>query len=69
QFYYFYNKRYRNKNNSKEILKNQKTLKDHKPLTSTATKHANGPGARYEIDSTIADIYLVSSRDPSQIIG
>ena len=69
QFYYFYNTRYRNKNNSKEILTNQKTLKDHKPLTSTATKQANGPGARYEIDSTVADIYLVSSRDPSQIIG
>ena len=69
QFYYFYNTRYRNQNNSKEILTNQKTLKDHKPLTSTATKQANGPGARYEIDSTIADIYLVSSRDPSQIIG
>jgi len=69
QFYYFYNTRYRNENNFKDILTNQKTLKDHKPLTSTATMQANGPGARYEIDSTIADIYLVSSRDPSQIIG
>ncbi|WP_298142962.1 Mu transposase C-terminal domain-containing protein [uncultured Acinetobacter sp.] len=69
QFYYFYNTRYRSNNNSKHILTNQKTLKDHKPLTSTATKHANGPGTRYEIDSTVADIYLVSSRDPSQIIG
>lgn len=68
QFYYFYNKRYRD-STFKNLLENQKTLKDHKPLISTATKQANGPGARYEIDSTIADIYLISSRDPSQIIG
>lgn len=67
QFYYYFNKHY--KNNPNELLTNYKTLKDHKPLISTATKQANGPGARYEIDSTIADIYLVSSRDPSQIIG
>ena len=69
QFYYFYNKKYKNQNNSKKILDNQKTLKDHKPLISTATKQVNGPGSRYEIDSTIADIYLASSRDPALIIG
>ncbi|MBR5556196.1 MAG: DDE-type integrase/transposase/recombinase [Acinetobacter sp.] len=68
QFYYFYNKNYRNQENGSNILANQKTLKDHKPLTSTATKQVNGPGSRYEIDSTIADIYLVSARDQS-IIG
>lgn len=69
QFYYFYNKNYRTEENAQDILVNQKTLKDHKPLISTATKQVNGPGSRYEIDSTVADIYLVSSRDPSLIIG
>lgn len=67
QFHYFYKKYYTD--NSKQLLANQKILKDHKPLISTATAQVNGPGARYEIDSTIADIYLVASRDPSNIIG
>lgn len=69
QFYYFYNKNYKKQINTEKILENQKTLKDHKALTSTATKNVLGPGSRYEIDSTEADIYLVSSRDPSLIIG
>ncbi|MDY0208538.1 MAG: Mu transposase C-terminal domain-containing protein [Pseudomonas sp.] len=42
--------------------------KDIKPLQSTATADVHGPGARYEIDATIADIYLLSA-DRQSIIG
>ena len=42
--------------------------KDIKPLQGTATAGVHGPGARYEIDATIADIYLLSD-DRQNIIG
>lgn len=42
--------------------------KDIKPLQGTATASVHGPGARYEIDATIADIYLLSA-DRQNIIG
>jgi hypothetical protein len=42
--------------------------KDIRPLHSTATASVHGPGARYEIDATIADIYLLSE-DRQKIIG
>lgn len=70
QFTYFYKKHY----SVQEIKKRQNSianyLKDLRPLKSTATAGApGGPGMRYEIDATIADIYLVSEEDRSQIIG
>lgn len=70
QFTYFYKKQY----SIQEIKKRQNSianyLKDLRPLKSTATVGASGgPGMRYEIDATIADIYLVSEDDRSQIIG
>lgn len=42
--------------------------KDIRPLHGTATSGAHGPGARYEIDATIADIYLLSE-DRQRIVG
>lgn len=43
--------------------------KDIRPLHGTATSQATGPGSRYEIDATIADIYLVSDSDRGNIVG
>ncbi|MGU7807970.1 transposase, partial [Escherichia coli] len=43
--------------------------KDYRPLQSTSNAQALGPGARYEIDATIADIYLVSNSNPESIVG
>jgi len=43
--------------------------KDVKPLTSTANTQVLGPGSRYEIDATIADIYLLSDSDRRNIVG
>ena len=43
--------------------------KDIRPLSGTATANTIGPGSRYEIDATIADIYLVADDDRSKILG
>lgn len=38
-------------------------------LIGTSTAQTWGPGSRYQIDATIADVYLVSRLDPNKIIG
>jgi hypothetical protein len=69
QFYYFYEKNYNKKDVQKARLPSKIYDKDIRALTSTATNLNFGPGARYEIDATIGDIYLVSNKDPDKIIG
>ncbi|WP_442808926.1 Mu transposase C-terminal domain-containing protein [Trinickia soli] len=44
----------------------EKTLR---PLLGNSTDEAIGPGFRYQIDATIADVYLVSKADQRNIIG
>lgn len=69
QFKYFYKTNYQ----KNEVIKKRTTPKiydkDIRALTSTSTVASFGPGARYEIDATIGDVYLVSQQDPSKIIG
>lgn len=43
--------------------------KDMRGLLGTSTAEVWGPGARYQIDATIADVYLVSRTDRNKIIG
>jgi len=43
--------------------------KDIRPLHGTANTHVLGPGSRFEIDATIADIYLVSDSVRRNIVG
>lgn len=40
-----------------------------RPILSNSTLETDGPGTRFQIDATIADVYLVSSFDRSLIIG
>jgi len=42
---------------------------DHRPLVGTAHQGLRGPCRRFEIDATIADIYLVSRFNRNWIIG
>jgi putative transposase len=42
---------------------------DHRPLVGTAHQGLRGPCHRFEIDATIADIYLVSRFNKNWIIG
>lgn len=41
----------------------------HRPLLSNSTLESNGPGVRFQVDATIADVYLVSSLSRDRIIG
>lgn len=43
--------------------------KDLRGLLGTSTAEVWGPGARYQIDATIADVFLVSRIDRHKIIG
>lgn len=69
QFRYYFDKNYTNKDVNKRRHYKKVYDKDIRPLTSTSGYLNIGPGGRYEIDATIADIYLVSNKDPSRIIG
>ncbi len=40
-----------------------------RPITGDSTQMAQGPGALYQIDATIADVYLVSRWDRNRVIG
>lgn len=42
---------------------------DMRGLLGTSTGEASGPGARYQIDATLADVYLVSRYDKRRIVG
>jgi len=69
QFYYWFKKfeepqlDFRLRNSSKEY-----ELK-HRPILSHSAFETDGPGTRFQVDATIADIYLVSSFDRNLIIG
>ena len=43
--------------------------KDFRGLIGTSNAEVMGPGDRYQIDATIADVYLVSRFDRNRIIG
>jgi Integrase core domain/Mu transposase, C-terminal len=43
--------------------------KDMRAILGTSTSEVIGPGSRYQIDATIADIYLVSRYDRNKIVG
>ncbi|MFB6469513.1 Mu transposase C-terminal domain-containing protein [Cytobacillus sp. Hz8] len=68
QFKYFF---YKERNLKKEIYSRQGSkeyLQNHRPILGNSTVEAHGPGY-YEIDATIADVYLVSRYNRNWIIG
>lgn len=69
QFRYFYEKEF----SPMEITKKTKGeilyQKDFRPVLGTSTAEVAGPGSRYQIDATIADVYLVSEQNREKIIG
>lgn len=69
QFRYFYKKEF----TSIEVTRKRKGeinyQKDYRPVLGTSTSEVSGPGSRYQIDATIADVYLVSEHDREKIIG
>lgn len=69
QFQYFYHSEYTKPEQIAARTPAGNYAKDVRPLHGTATEQALGPGSRYEIDATIADIYLVDDEDSEKIIG
>ena len=69
QFKYYYEKEFKKIESIKARISTSNYRKDYRPLHSTATSQALGPGSRYEIDATNADIYLVSNSNPESIVG
>jgi len=69
QLSHFLNREYTNVERIKAGVPEVIYRKDVRPLQSTATIQALGPGSRYEIDATIADVILVSDYDRNQPVG
>lgn len=70
QFRYWYEQIYRDpiRQTKKRFGENTYNLK-HRELVGNSTNTAFGPGSVYQIDATIADVYLVSSFNRNLIIG
>ena len=69
QFRYFYHRVYTKPQLIEAQTNPTDFKKDKRPLSATSTSSVLGPGSRYEIDATIADIYLVADNDRSKIVG
>ncbi|WP_022661134.1 DDE-type integrase/transposase/recombinase [Paucidesulfovibrio longus] len=69
QMYHFYRREYGQADRVKKRMNPLEYNKDGRPLTGTAGADVAGPGSRFEIDATIADIYLVSDSDRRNIVG
>lgn len=69
QFYYWFKKLEEPKIDF-QLRHSQKEYElKHRPILSSSSLETDGPGTRFQIDATIADIYLVSSFDRNLIIG
>lgn len=69
QFYYWFRK---TKDIKKDIILRESEKEfnlKHRELLSNSTQETDGPGTRFQVDATIADIYLVSSLNRNRIIG
>lgn len=69
QFLYWYNTTFNPKEKIINKLGERKYNLSHRPILGNSTNKAQGPGDIFEIDATIADIYLVSELDRRRIIG
>ncbi len=71
QFRYWYNKE--QKNDIKKTISSRRGSRAfalaHRAITGTSKQETIGPGSRYQIDATIADVYLVSRYNRNWIIG
>lgn len=69
QLQHFFKREYSHIERFKKQVSPIEYNKDIRPLTSTANSNVFGPGSRFEIDATIADIYLISDSDRGNIVG
>ena len=69
QMYHFYRREYGQAERVMKRMSRVEYNKDGRPLIGTAGADVAGPGSRFEIDATIADIYLVSDNDRREDCG
>jgi len=69
QFTYWYEKNNNKLEDKKIRMTERKYNLSERGLLGTATAEVWGPGSRYLIDATLADVYLVSRLDRGKIIG
>lgn len=69
QMMHFYKRDYSITDSIKKRCSSIDYAKDVRPLISTANTQVMGPGSRYEIDATIADIYVLSDSERQNIVG
>ncbi|CCF16896.1 tn5468, transposase protein B [Brevibacillus laterosporus GI-9] len=69
QFRYWYQKEFNIEESIKKRLGKRNFELKHRPILGSSTKESFGPGSRFQIDATIADVYLVSQYNREWIIG
>lgn len=69
QYRYWYNKEKNIEDSLRAKFGNKKFEKDHRAILGSSTYETFGPGTRFQIDATVADVYLVSRFNPNWIIG
>lgn len=68
QFRYWFNKERNIKKEVSNRFGNRVYQQKYRPILGTVRDNVYGPGQRYQVDSTVADIYLISQFD-EKIIG
>lgn len=69
QFRYWYKNNYSLEEKHKKRKGTKKFFLEDRPTLSSSTLDVYGPGAVYQIDATVGDVYLVSEYDRTEIIG
>ncbi|GAB6553220.1 Mu transposase C-terminal domain-containing protein [Bacillus mobilis] len=69
QFRYWYEKEFNIEQKIKKRQGENLYNLQHRAVLGSSTFNIEGPGARYQIDATIADVYIVSDYNRSWIIG
>lgn len=69
QFRYWYEQDWEPQRNIAARLGMRRYNLRHRPVLGSSLSLAFGPGSLYQIDATMADVYLVSTIDPTRIIG
>ncbi|MGE7694966.1 Mu transposase C-terminal domain-containing protein [Lysinibacillus sp. NPDC094177] len=69
QFRYWYNKEFGIEQTIVNREGEKKFERDHRAILGSSTYETMGPGARYQIDATVGNVYLVSSYNSNFIVG
>lgn len=69
QFQFWYKKTYKSEEKLRKRKGNRKYELENRAVLGTSVGEMYGPGTKYQIDATVADVYIVSSFNRNWIIG